>query len=38
MVTPDPPFFYHYGLLEYGYGEKPAGRDFKALVRANPGR
>jgi hypothetical protein len=38
IKTPDPPFFYHYGLLGYGYGQKPAAAVFKALARANPGR
>jgi hypothetical protein len=38
IVSPDPPFFYHYGLLEYGYGQKPAAVAFKALAAANPGR
>jgi hypothetical protein len=37
-ASPDPAFFYHYGLLNYGYGEKPAAAAFKALARANPGR
>jgi hypothetical protein len=38
LSSPDPPFFYHYGLLGYGYGQKPAAAAFKALARANPGR
>jgi hypothetical protein len=38
ISTPDPPFFYHYGLLDYGYGKKPAATQFKALAQANPGR
>lgn len=38
LTTPDPPFFYHYGLLGYGYGQKPAAAEFKALARAHPGR
>jgi hypothetical protein len=38
MSTPDPAFFYHYGLLDYGYGRKPAAADFSAVARANPGR
>jgi hypothetical protein len=36
--SPDPPFFYHYGLLNYNYSPKSAGSGFKALARANPGR
>jgi hypothetical protein len=38
ISTPDPPFFYHYGLLNYDYSHKPAGGDFKALSAANPAR
>jgi hypothetical protein len=38
IVSPDPPFFYHYGLLENGFGQKPAAAVFKALAAANPGR
>jgi hypothetical protein len=38
IVSPDPPFFYHYGLLDYGFGQKPAGAAFKSLAAANPGR
>jgi hypothetical protein len=38
LSAPDPPFFYHYGLLAYGYGQKPAAADFKALAQANTGR
>jgi len=36
--SPDPAFFYHYGLLNYNYSQKSAGAQFKALARANPGR
>jgi hypothetical protein len=36
--TPDPAFFYHYGLLNYNYSLKPAARDFKALAAAHRGR
>jgi hypothetical protein len=36
--SPDPSFFYHYGLLEYGYAPKPAALEFQALAAANPGR
>ena len=38
LSTPDPAFFYHAGLLDYGYGQKPAAAAFHALARANPGR
>jgi hypothetical protein len=36
--SPDPSFFYHYGLFEYGYGAKPAALEFHSLAAANPGR
>jgi hypothetical protein len=36
--SPDPQFFYHYGLLGYGFAPKPAAAEFAALARANPGR
>jgi hypothetical protein len=36
--SPDPSFFYHYGLFEYGYTPKPAALEFQALAAANPGR
>jgi hypothetical protein len=36
--SPDPSFFYHYGLLEYDYTAKPAAAAFQALAAANPGR
>jgi hypothetical protein len=38
LSTPDPGFFYHYGLLNYNYSHKPAANDFKALAHANPKR
>ena len=38
IVSPDPPFFYHFGLVENGFGQKPAGAAFKSLAAANPGR
>jgi hypothetical protein len=38
LVTPDPGFFYHYGLLGYGFALKPAATVFKTLAAANPGR
>ncbi len=34
----DPSFFYHYGLLDYTFGAKPAAVAFQTLARANPGR
>ncbi len=36
--SPDPAFFYHYGLLQYGFTPKPAAAVFEALARANLGR
>jgi hypothetical protein len=36
--SPDPAFFYHYGLLRYGFSPKPAAAEFQALARGNPGR
>ena len=36
--SPDPSFFYHYGLLEYNYAAKQAGNEFQALAAANPTR
>jgi hypothetical protein len=36
--SPDPSFFYHYGLFNYGFAPKPAATEFKALALANPGR
>jgi hypothetical protein len=36
--SPDPSFFYHYGLLEYGFVPKPAAAVFRTLALANPGR
>ena len=38
ISSPDPFFFYHYGLLDYGFIPKPAASDFRALAAANPGR
>jgi hypothetical protein len=37
-VSPDPAFFYHFGLFQYGYAPKPALMAFEQLVAANPGR
>ncbi len=36
--NPDPEFFGHYGLLQYGFGAKPAASTFQRMARANPGR
>lgn len=38
VTSPDPAFFYFYGLLGYNYTPKPAAADFTAIARANPGR
>jgi hypothetical protein len=38
LASPDPKYFYHYGLLNYGFSRKPAGAEFKSLAAANPGR
>jgi hypothetical protein len=37
-ASPDPAFFYHYGLVNYNFTPKPAAAEFKALALANPGR
>ncbi len=37
-ASPDPSFFYHYGLLEYDFGQKPAAVVFQELASAYPGR
>jgi hypothetical protein len=36
--SPDPAFFYHYGLLQYGFAAKPAATAFKQLARRYRGR
>ncbi len=36
--TGDPPYFYHYGLLNFDFSQKPAAGAFQSLVRANPHR
>ncbi len=36
--SPDPAFFYHYGLLEYDFQPKLAAGEFESLATANPGR
>ena len=38
ISSPDPAYFYHYGLLNYDYSHKAAADDFKALAAANPNR
>jgi polysaccharide biosynthesis protein PslG len=38
LPSPDPAFFYHYGLLQYGYQPKPAANVYEQFVQANPGR
>lgn len=38
FASPDPGFFYHYGLFEYLLGLKPAATAFQTLAAANPGR
>jgi hypothetical protein len=38
IVSPDPAFFYHFGLLQYGFAPKPAATEFEQLAAANPGR
>jgi hypothetical protein len=38
VSSPDPGYFYHYGLLNYDYSHKPAADDFKSLAAANPSR
>jgi hypothetical protein len=36
--SPDPNFFFYYGLLEYDYTHKPAADDFTALAHQYPNR
>jgi hypothetical protein len=38
VSSPDPAFFYHYGLLDYDHSHKPAADDFTALAASNPNR
>jgi hypothetical protein len=38
LASPDPAFFYNYGLLQYGFQAKPAAGVFEQFVQANPGR
>jgi hypothetical protein len=35
-TTSDPEFFFHFGLLDYGFSRKPAADAFAALADANP--
>ncbi len=38
LSSPDPSFFYHYGIFNYDLSPKPAALAFKVLALANPGR
>lgn len=38
LPSPDPAFFYHYGLLQYGFQAKPSAGDYEQLVRQYPNR
>lgn len=38
ISSSDPQFFYHYGLLQYGYQPKPAAAVFTQFAQAYPGR
>jgi hypothetical protein len=38
ISSPDPAFFFHYGLFQYGFAPKPAASLFEQFVQANPGR
>jgi hypothetical protein len=35
-VSPDPAFFYHYGLLQYGFTRKPAASVFTQFAHRYP--
>jgi hypothetical protein len=37
-ASPDPSFFFHYGVFEYDYAPKQAATEFQALAAANVGR
>ncbi|MBV8947605.1 MAG: hypothetical protein JOZ95_19405, partial [Solirubrobacterales bacterium] len=37
-ASPDPAFFYHYGLLQYGFTHKPAASVFVQFARRYPRR
>ncbi len=36
--SPDPAYFYHYGLLDYSFQRKPAAMAFQAMANAHSGR
>jgi hypothetical protein len=36
ITSPDPQFFYRYGLLNYDYSHKPAADTFQSLAAASP--
>jgi hypothetical protein len=38
VASSDPAFFYHYGLLQYGFASKPAAAVYEQFVQQNPGR
>jgi hypothetical protein len=38
LSSPDPAFFYHYGLLQYGFQPKPAAGVFERFEQAYPNR
>jgi hypothetical protein len=38
IVSPDPAFFHNFGLLQYGFAQKPAASVFERFARATPGR
>ncbi len=38
LVTGDPAYFYHYGLLNYAFSQKPAASNFTSMAAANPGK
>lgn len=37
-LSGDPAYFYHFGLLNYRFSQKPAASTFQALAKANPER
>jgi hypothetical protein len=38
LATGDPAYFYHMGLLNYDFSQKPAAGKFSSFATANPGR
>lgn len=38
LPSPDPAFFYNYGLLQYDFQAKPAANVFEQFEQSNPGR